>query len=318
MVTQSKNLKICFLYNEQVKSVNRDHTYFFMQLIEKLKEIHNIELIPESTDAHIGVNYELSVDPGTVIKIHDCELIIEDLDDKCFYILSTHDQLSHCILEQKHNPKLKKVLYSQFIPDEIIHHTGRYYYKYHPWIYFRFSPTDLELYYNKRKNLTEKINKLFFKGATHDRPIINHINPDILPEKNTTQLNTYLEDIIQYKVGLAVGGAANGDLCYRDIEYMQLGIPFIKFEYLTYLNTPLIPNYHYISIPIPEDLPTHNSVKKDRLGLAHHAKLIEEKFNSVINDNNLLETISFNARKYFEKYLAPDKRVEATLKLLNI
>lgn len=313
----SKNLKICFLYNKWVEELNRDHTSFFIELIETLKKTHNVEVLPEFEDAHKGLDYELTVDPGKFIRVHDCELIIEDLDSQVFYILSAHDQISQGVLSQQSNPKLKKVLYSQFIPNEIFHHTRKFYSKYEPWIYFRYSPTDLEPYYYKRKLIEKKIPRLFFQGKTDDRPIVSHISKDILSEQRTTNLDSYLENIIQYKLGFAVGGVSNGDLCYRDIEYMQLGIPFIKFEYISCLKTPLIPNYHYISIPVPEDLPIHNSVKKDRLGLEHHAKLVENRFKEVIGDEYLLNAVGSNARKYFEDFLTPSRRVEITLMQLN-
>jgi len=313
----SKNLKVCFLINDWVRLLNRDHTAFFIEFIDALKELYNVEVTDDHPDAHKGVDYELTVDKGTFLRVHDSEIVIEDLDNNNFYILSAHDQISQCTLQEKSNPKLKKVLYSQFIPVEIIHHTEGSYFKYSPWIYFKYSPIDLEPFRQLRKESSTNIPKLFFKGKTDDRPILNYINKEIISDYKPSDSNSYFNDMISHEVGLALGGVSNGDLCYRDVEYLQLGIPFIKFEYISQLYSPLIPNYHYISIPVPDDLPIHNSVKKDRLGLEHHAKLVEDKFRNIINDKNLLKTIGENGRKYFEANLSPKVRVKKTLELLN-
>jgi hypothetical protein len=121
---------------------------------------------------------------------------------------------------------------------------------------------------------------------------------------------TYFEDLIKYKIGLSIAG--RGELCYRDIEYMALGIPMIRFNYLSELNPNLIPNYHYISINRPDDLII------DRLGNESHAKLIEERYLEVKDDYEFLNFISKNARQYYTDYLSRENRVNHTIKLLNL
>ena len=95
---------------------------------------------------------------------------------------------------------------------------------------------------------------MYFRGTSiSDRPIVTHFNTNYL--NGYTPIgspNTYFEDLIKYKIGLSIAG--RGELCYRDIEYMALGIPMIRFNYLSELNPNLIPNYHYISINRPDDL----------------------------------------------------------------
>ena len=65
----------------------------------------------------------------------------------------------------------------------------------------------------------------------------------------------YFDLLTDYDMCLSIGGVANGDLCYRDVECMALGIPLLRFDFVTTLNPALIPNYHYISIPIQLDFP---------------------------------------------------------------
>ena len=128
-------------------------------------------------------------------------------------------------------------------------------------------------------------------------------------------IGNYFDDLIKYKIGLSIAGV--GEICYRDIEYMCLGIPLIRFEYLSELNPKLIPNYHYISVDRPNDIPKHNNLSTDRLGLEKHVKMIEDRFLEVKDDLELLKFISKNARDYYTTYLN-ENNVNYTIKMLSI
>jgi hypothetical protein len=177
--------------------------------------------------------------------------------------------------------------------------------------------TDLESYYQKRKEKTELIDKLCFWGVTSQRPILNHFDSTMLVGPNYIgDSDKYFDNLINYSVALSVAGV--GELCYRDIECMALGIPFIRFEYQTILSEPLIPNYHYISLPYDKEMPRHNDTPTDRLGGYDQAKKIEQRFNEVISDKDFLNFISKNARKYYEDNLSSTSRVDKTLEILNL
>ena len=77
---------------------------------------------------------------------------------------------------------------------------------------------------------------------------------------------------------------------------MALGIPFLRFEYISELNPNLIPNFHYISVERPDDL------KIDRIGNEEHARMLEKRFLEVKDDTDFLNFISNNARNYYETY----------------
>jgi hypothetical protein len=99
---------------------------------------------------------------------------------------------------------------------------------------------------------------------------------------------------------------------------MSLGIPLIRFEYQTKLFEPLIPNYHYISIPYDDEMPRHNNTPTDRLGGYNQAKKIEQRFKEVVSDKDFLSFISKNAKKYYEDNLSPHSRVNKTLEILKL
>lgn len=247
-----------------------------------------------------------------IMLLLECEYVIEFLDTNELYVLSVADDLTPAILNQKNNPNLKKVLISQYNYDSISVHVSENIDKFQPWIYFPCTIDDLNVYYQKRNSIVDFNNKMYFRGSgIDDRPILQYINPiyleGVLPIGGP---ETYFNDLINYKIGLSVSG--RGEFCYRDIEYMALGIPFIRFNYSNKLNPKLIPNYHYISVERPKDL------IKDRLGEEKHAKMIEERFLEVIGDNDFLNFVSLNARKYYETYLSRYNNVKHTLNLLGI
>ena len=120
--------------------------------------------------------------------------------------------------------------------------------------------------------------------------------------------------MLNFEVAFSVAG--RGEICYRDIECMAMGIPLIRFEFTSEFHEPLIPNYHYISVKRPDDL--KDWMNLDRNGLQHHADMITKKFLEVKDDKEFLNFISRNAREYYEKYLSPESSVEYTLKLLEL
>jgi hypothetical protein len=312
-----RNLLIHNPTNEHTKYY-RDYNLFWDQLTDELKKENKVIENRYFKEAHISRSkIYLKKRTKEYLELLECEYVIEDMDTGEFWILSVSEQISSCILDEKDNPYLQKVLYSQYIPDQIVHHVGENSSKYDPWIFFPQNTIDLEPYHTKRSEKKELIKKLFFKGKTDYRPIVEYINKDILSPNNMVRNHSYFNELIEYEICLSIGGTANGDLCYRDIECMALGIPLLRFDFVTTLNPPLIPNYHYISIPLQLDLPIVNDVLKDRLGNSEHAKLIEDKFHKIINNKNLLRYISENSRNYYESYLSPTARIKHTLNLLN-
>ena len=300
--------------NEKTKNY-RNYNQFWDDLTLELQKKYDVIENRYYEFAHINrleVDLIKQTSPKGDFILYECEYVIEFEDTGDLYVLSVCDDLSNATLNEQSNPHLKKVLISQFIQDKIDHHTKENSQKYFPWIYFPSTIDDMSIFYDIRQNSNSFIDKMYFRGSgIEDRPIVTYINSDYLegyyPIGGTL---TYFKDLIKYKIGLSIGG--RGELCYRDIEYMAMGIPFIRFEYETILNPPLIPNYHYISIERPKNMTL------DRLGTIEHAKLIENKFLQIKDDYNFLNYISNNAKTYYERYLKRYNNVNHTLQLLGI
>lgn len=309
-----------FEYNsKETKNYYKDYQCFFDELTEELKKKYLVtEKTYEEREHNQGrFNIKLAKQTAPEFLLMECDYVIEFEDTGDFYLVTTTDDLNGSTIDERKNPHLKKVLLSQFIKDKMVFHVKDNIEKYSPWIYFRFNTVDTEPFFQKRKTLKEYKKKMYFGGSTSYRPIIDFFDKTILYQPPTPiPLTDYYSDVIQYSVGLSIGGT--GEICFRDIEYMALGIPFLRYEFLSSFYEPLVPNYHYISIPFDETLPLLNENRRDRLGGYVHAKKLEARFKEVISNKEYLDFVSNNAKKYYEDFLAPEKRAKKTLQILGL
>lgn len=296
----------------------RNYNLFWDELTQELSERYEVIENRHFDNAHFD-RQEIKLKKGLAKEflLLECEYVIEDADSGEFWIMSVSDDLGYATMNEKHNPLCKKVLISQFIDYKIKHHVDNNYDKYSPWIYFPSGLIDLEQFYHKRKHVQNKVPLMYFRGNVSQRPALKHFSDELLycPETPTTP-EAYFNDMIDYQVSLSMAGV--GELCYRDIECMAIGMPLIRFEFQVEMHEKLIPNVHYISVPYPDDMPRHNGVASDRLSGPHHVKMIEERFKEVVDDHEFLSYISKNAREYYERNLSPQSRVNKTLEILGL
>ena len=241
----------------------------------------------------------------------ECEYVIENAETGEFHILSVSDDFTHAILNEKENPYCNSILLSQFKPNAVKLHAGLYFDKYKPWIYFQSLFDNLEMFYQKRQSIKERSNTLFFKGSSiQDRSFLSHLDKNYVTDFTPTNSNDYFNQLIAHKLAISIDG--RGEFCYRDVECFGCGVPIIRYEYESILSEPLIPNYHYISIPRPQDMTLY------RTGTKEHADKFMEKYFEVISNDRLLAFISKNAREYYEKNLSLKPSLEKTYELLNL
>ena len=297
----------------------RYYSLFYESLIHELSKTHEVE----RSGFEAEEPYEFNLGSSTQkepMYLYESDCLIENLETGEFNILSTNDILHFNLLMEKSNPKLKGVFFSQFIRKHFISNVGEeFMHKYHPWIYFPFNTTNLEQFYFKRKTYKNNLkDKMFFKGILTDRPIIQHFDENLLECKEKLESSEdYFNNLIEYRVALSIGG--RGEKCYRDIECMAIGMPILRFEYLSEFNPTLIPNHHYISIPMPEDYPKNSmNIECDRSGNKEHAEMLSQRFSEVVKDMDFLDFVANNARTYYENYLSPVNSIKYTIDLLGL
>lgn len=291
---------------------NRFYNDFWDDFTDHLKKYFIVEENRQYEFAHstrYRVNYRLGLSEH--YEILECEYAIENLQNNEIVMMSVSDNITSGAINERHNPKFKKVLISQYLPSEVKSHVGEYIHKYRPWTYFQAKRFDLEPYYQRRLIETPTDDRLFFRGTSlDDRPILNYIDKNIITPFFPIPMDRYFNDIINHKIALSVDG--RGEFCYRDIECFAVGVPILRFDYVSIMDDPLIPNYHYISLPRPNDMVLY------RTGNENHAKLLIQRYYEVLNDKDFLKYIAENARKYYEKNCTMDSIIKNTHRLLNL
>lgn len=247
------------------------------------------------------------------ITVGDCSLLIEDTETDTFKGITFADNpyLFLPFFKNRNNPN-DILLVSQYDEKEIA--SADYQCKLKKSIYVPLSPNiDLDYYYHKRQEIKEYKDKIYFRGNVRGcgRNSITLLESSSYFEGgHSIDMIKYFDEVINYKIGLSIPGV--GEFCYRDIEYMGMGIPMIKFQYINELYYPLIPNYHYISIDRMGDFPS------ERNGGPEYINAYIKRFLEVKDDKEFLEFISKNAREYYVKYLHPSIRLHNVLDILEL
>jgi hypothetical protein len=252
----------------------RNYNYFWDKFTEYLKDFFEVEENRHFENAHKErFQVQLSKDSHPNFLLLECEYVIENLENGEFVILSVADEISGAAINEQSNPFLKKVLIAQYnIKNILTHIKDINYHKYSPWTYFQAQVLDLEQYYNKRCEVKPTKEKLFFRGTSlEDRKFLFEIDENILPRSfNPINPDNYFNELISHKMALSVDG--RGEFCYRDIECFAVGVPIIRFEFESIFYDKLIPNYHYISLPRPNNMVLY------RLAESESARLLEKRY----------------------------------------
>jgi len=125
----------------------------------------------------------------------------------------------------------------------------------------------------------------------------------------------YLQESFQFKLAFSIGGGGGvmcGDLCFRDIEMFGLGIPLMRPTLITESYEPLIPNFHYIAVDAEFDS-EYKYMNPDAL-----SKNIATRYREVINDDELLNFVKDNAKKWYENNISYPKITYNILKALDL
>jgi hypothetical protein len=123
----------------------------------------------------------------------------------------------------------------------------------------------------------------------------------------------YYEKMSQYALTLSFNG--NGEWCLRDVESMGLGIPTVRAEMKTPFYKGLQPGVNYIKgmNASPNAHMTFYQVPFEETA-ASYIDAVEK----VINNEELLMSISKNNIEYYDKYLLPNKIVDEFFNVFDL
>jgi len=283
----------------------------FLELVLKLKDKYNANIIHQK-GGHLCIekwNYNLP----------DCEIIIHDEENdilKAITFAESRTQLFD-IFTNRNNKEdiLMQTQFYNWFPKEFERSSTVF--KLKPTVFYTFTPTtNHEYFYNQRnfKKYSDLVDKMFclFTTQRSDPYALREMglcsnSPGLL------SIDDYLDLAIKYKVGLSISSVA--EIAYREIEYMAIGLPNLRMEYMTPFGPPLIPNYHYIAIS-RENFPWDMNI--DRTGGEKYVEAYKNKFLEIKDNYDFLDFISKNARDYYTKYCSPQNRVNHVLEYLEL
>ncbi len=175
---------------------------------------------------------------------------------------------------------------------------------------------DYDEFYLKRQKTSfdNMIDKMFFRCTTGRGDEFELEKLGLTNERfKPVNLTDYLDRAITHKVGLSIAGAA--EICHRDIEYMAIGLPMIRFEYAQEYDPELIPNVHYVSVD-RDGLPKDSNL--DKRGGDEYIKRYIKRYDEIKNDKDFLKYISSNARNYYEENCTEQNRLNKMIKKLKL
>lgn len=313
-------------YFENVSYFYKGWDAVFKSVVEYLKENYNAEIIHKTNYPGPGGTYfyieEFKYD------MPDCELLIYDEEKDILKIVSFSEAWTRSwdVLTERNNKNdliLLPQLYDWFNKDietgEDRIDFSKFNFQIGSTVFYTLSQeTDYEALYEKRKakDFSELEDKMFMLFTTErldpfKLSKLGYLNEDLTP----VGIDDYFKKLINYKIGLSINTVA--EHCYRDIEYMAVGVPFLRLEYIRDFNPPLIPNYHYIAVERKKyKLPYNTGL--NRIGGDDHVKAYIERFLEVKDDKEFLNFVANNAREYYLNYCSPQNRLRHLLNLLNI
>jgi hypothetical protein len=268
---------------------------FLLQLAFHLKDNYSADLVIGSTDEvkKLARVEEYNCD------VSDCELLVHDSSNDTFKLVSFSESATSAYVNVIRGRNSKNDI---VVGPHVFANwggTGGYDFKSKTAVLFAYSPhVDPKSYYAKRRLLVLQdsiLDKMYFRCTTgrgsehllHESEYVNERHPGM-------QYELYLANAMKYKCGISIASGSY-ELCHRDIEYMSIGLPMLRLEYIYDYDPAIKPGHHYISIDRGNFTNRQND---EHLGGEDYVKAYIDKFLEVKDDNNQLLEISSNAYDY--------------------
>lgn len=305
--------------------VERYHTNWFNYFREYLSKDFDVTYI-NCEDGHVNIQDVLYNEKS--YPLTDVDMILENQLNGELSCISFTEYFNSYIVHFMKNPRFKSMILTHFNYHHIYYWTkrdeiGHKIDKVKPWIFPIYNEFDVDHYRNVR-DTSELNDQLFFKGSGLEsyRLGVNHLVEDGVIDGNTSSLGNYLYQLSKSKIALGYYQDLDryttpfdypGEFCYRDMEYISIGVPFIRIEYKDSIYNGLYPNHHYVSINREKAYTVFE--KEGNRGIAN---LLKEKYEEVRNDQDFLRFISNNQRRYYDDYVRWPKSAELAYKQLGL
>lgn len=318
----------------------------YLRLMLHLKENNNITLIHEK--GYDFINHPLPDFPDYKVAVpkcyveefqyplQDCEFVIYDEKNDILKAVTFSETRSSTIetFVKRQNPNdillcahIHSALYAEY--EAYVLHGQKWPHAFQIKVtpFYPFDPkVNLEYFYRQRKlkpqnQLRDKMIILTTPG-TGRNDVSRLVELGVLDYNHGLNYFDYLSAISQYKIGLSIASVT--EICHRDFEYMALGVPCLRLEYMVSPgpgntfppNSPmLIPNYHYIAVDNSE---FPKNMWKNRDGGEQYVQAYVKRFMEVKDDKEFLDFIAKNGKEYYMKYCDESVKLRWILEMLEL
>jgi hypothetical protein len=329
-----KSKKKIKIHRYENKLWGRAHLPFFKKMDIYLSIFFDIEVINYNKDGNtfsgpinLIKNYS---NFGNNPPLSDVDYVIENCDTGQIKMFSFTEYFNSYVSHLAKSENCDKVLLAHFnwhniyywmLRENAINHM----HKILPYIFLPFEDFNVDYYRKRREEVYDKELKMFWLGSGVDsyRKMIRVIEKkEYLQPIISTSHSEYLDKLTNSKIAISYYLDLNkyntpydhiGEFCYRDIEYLLCGVPFIRVEYKDQLIDQLLPNYHYISIPRE-----HAYLAYEKYGDEGVADLYISKYKEVINNDDFLNYISKNQIEWADRNLMSNNKEKLTFELLEL
>lgn len=307
-------------------NVNRYHNTWFENFLSYLSRDFDVEYV-NTTEAQVYIQDKLYGDQISY-PISDVDMILENTLNGEICCISFTECFNSYVVHYMKNPRFKSMILAHFNYHHLYYWTKRdnvenKLNRIKPWIFPVYNDFDVD-YYRTVRDESELTDNLFFKGSglKDYRIAVKYLCDQHIINPSVHSLDDYLLIMSRSKIALGYYQDLDryvtpfdypGEFCYRDMEYISVGVPFIRIEYRDSIFDGLYPNHHYISI----NRETAYSVY-ERNGNEGIANLIRDKYEEVKDDKFLLEFISKNQREYYDKYVRWPNSAKLAYKQLGL
>jgi len=310
----------------------RCHSPWFKKFAEYCEQYFTVEWVNYAQASSQGIaNIQLQTSLphfGNTPPLSDVDCVIENLDTQKFVVLTFTEYFNSFVVHYLRSDMCQKLLSAHYS-----HHNMYYWLKrdnllhkfnnVSPWFFGMFEHFDVDHYRNVRTH-TDVLNPtLFYKGSGQGyREVVNILHERQIVDRSSVPFHTYLDQLATTKLALSYYMDLDkystpydhpGEFCYRDMEYVALGVPFMRIEYTDAVYNGFVPNYHYATIKRE-----HAYTAYANGGNIAVADLIQEKYGEFIQDDDLLNFISFNSKTWFDTYARWPNNADLTLQLTGM
>jgi len=264
----------------------------------------NVEVVlGNGGDIYVNGGESFITPHGSLCIIENCEtgkFHVSDFGDNCadVFPLTKFKNFGGMTLGQFNRHKIEKDITDERIKQLI-------YPGYYPETNWNFGTQVFDSIQEYRNQIVLD-GRLHFRGSIYQTIrnsvliLANQYPSEVYVGNGRLPFEEYLKEVASFKMTLSMGMSPySSDLCFRDIEMFGIGIPVIRPTLHVELADLLIPNVHYVACDVeldPYTLWTSDSTST--------AKIIYERYKTVVHDNDFLSMISKNAREWYLRNIA--------------